>query len=258
MKRALSIAGGISLVLLLTLVGFIGYAFYQGRNLDASSKEYVEANVPPIISTWSKDELLKRSAPQLLKRISENPKILDQMFQQCSKLGSLRSFGNLKGGSLVKYDAEEGKTTTATYTATGNFQNGEAHFDIVLILLSGQWQLVTFRIMPIFASWAAIAFRSAVMRLLKEQTSLWLTIARGAASVADRLRPSFLWRLAIVNPIPAQHHEGPLFPPPIMAQECLQAGPQVILALGIRRDRARLSQPTETAGGNAAGFGEFS
>ena len=73
MKKFLSIVGGIFLVIVVIGAGLIGYAAYQGRGLDASSKTYVEANVPPIISTWSKDELLKRSSPQLLKAVNDNP-----------------------------------------------------------------------------------------------------------------------------------------------------------------------------------------
>ncbi len=92
MKKFLSVIGGLFLVLVVVVVGFIGYAAYQGRGLDASSKAYVEANVPPIISTWSKDELLKRSSPQLLKIINEKPDQLDQLFQKLSKLGAMQCF----------------------------------------------------------------------------------------------------------------------------------------------------------------------
>ena len=151
MKKVLSIAGSISLVLVLALIGFIGYGIYEGRALDASSKEYVEANVPPIISTWSKDELLKRSSPQLSKALNRDPKILEQLFLKYSKLGILRSFDNVKGDTLIRYDAEEGKTITATYAANGRFQNGEADISIRLILLSGQWQFLAFSLYsPLF------------------------------------------------------------------------------------------------------------
>ena len=50
LKRFLSIIGGICLVLVVVVVvaGFVGYAAYQGRGLDASSKAYVEENIPAI------------------------------------------------------------------------------------------------------------------------------------------------------------------------------------------------------------------
>ena len=151
MKKFLSIVGGVSLVLALVVAGFIGFAAHQGRALDASSKAYVEANVPPIISTWSKEELLKRSSPQLLKVINENPEQLDQLFQKLSKLGAMRSFDEVKGDSNVSYTTRDGKVTTASYIATAKFENGEARIAVRLIQLSGQWQFLLFNVnSPLF------------------------------------------------------------------------------------------------------------
>ena len=151
MKRILSIVGALFLLLILVVAGFIGYAAYQGRGLDASSKTYVEENVPPIISTWSKDELLKRSSPQLLKIINEKPEQLDQLFQKLSKLGAMQSFRDVKGDSNVSYTTQDGKVTTASYVATAKFGNGEARIVIRLIQLSGQWQFLLFNVnSPLF------------------------------------------------------------------------------------------------------------
>src|SRR5476649_2090265 len=101
MKKLLSIVGGICLVLILGVAAFIGYAAYQGRGLDASSKAYVDENVPTIISTWSKQELLTRASPQLLKVVNEKPEQLDQLFRMFSKLGAMRSYDGSKGDSNV-------------------------------------------------------------------------------------------------------------------------------------------------------------
>ncbi|MGZ4981921.1 MAG: hypothetical protein ACXWAB_10795 [Methylobacter sp.] len=142
MKKFLSIVGGCFLLLVLAVAGFIGYSAYQGKDLDASSKAYVEDNVPAIISTWSKDELLKRSSPQLLKVINEKPGQFDQLFQKLSKLGAMRSFGDVKGDANISYTTQNGKVTTASYVATAKFENGEARIAIRLIQLSGQWQFL--------------------------------------------------------------------------------------------------------------------
>lgn len=153
MKKFLSIVGGLFLVLVLVVGSFVGYAAYQGRGLDASSKAYVEANIPPIISTWSKDELRKRSSPELLKSINERPEQLDQLFQKLSKLGAMRSFGDVKGDSNISYTTQNGKVTTAAYVATAKFENGEAHIKVRLIQSpsSGQWQLLMFYVdTPLF------------------------------------------------------------------------------------------------------------
>jgi hypothetical protein len=133
LKRFLSIIGGLFLVLVLVVAGFLGYAAYQGRGLDASSKAYVEENIPAIISTWSKDELLKRSSPQLLTIINRKPEQLDQLFQKLSTLGPMLSFGEVKGDSNVSYTTQNGKVTTAAYVATAKFKNGEGHISARLI-----------------------------------------------------------------------------------------------------------------------------
>ena len=151
MKIFLSIVGGIFLVIVLVVAGFIGFAAYQGKGLDASSKAYIEENVPTIISKWSKDELLKRSSPQLLKVINEKPQQLDQLFQKLSKLGAMRGFGDVKGDSNVSYTTQSGKVTTASYVATAKFENGEGRITARLIQSSGQWQFLQFYVdSPLF------------------------------------------------------------------------------------------------------------
>ena len=151
MKKLLSIVGAIFLLIALTVTGFIGYAAYQGKSLDASSKAYVETNVPPIISTWSKEELLKRASPQLLKIINDNPGQLEQLFQKLSKLGAMQSFGDVKGDSNVSYTTDNGKVITASYVATGKFANGEAKISMRLIQTDGQWQFLLLNVnSPLF------------------------------------------------------------------------------------------------------------
>jgi hypothetical protein len=111
LKRFLSIVGCLFLVLVLVVAGFFGYAAYQKRGLDASSKAYVEENIPAIISTWSKDEMLKRSSPQLLTIINKKPEQLDQLFKKLSTLGPMLSFGEVKGDSNASYTTQNGKVT---------------------------------------------------------------------------------------------------------------------------------------------------
>ena len=152
MKKFLSVIGGLFLVLVLVVVGFIGNAAFQGRGLDESSKAFIEANVPAIISKWSKDELLKRSAPELLKIVNEKPEQLDQLFQKLSKLGAMWSFSDVKGDSNVSYTTQNGKVTTAAYVATAKFENGEGKISVRLIQSSsGQWQVLLFHVdSPLF------------------------------------------------------------------------------------------------------------
>ncbi len=151
MKKVLTILGGVFLILLLGVAVFVGYAAYQGQALDASSKAYVEQNVPPIVSTWSKDELLKRSSPQMLEMARKNPEDLDRLFLRLSKLGSLQSLGEVKGDSSVSYTTRDGKTVTASYVANARFEKGSARITVRIIQLSGNWQFLFFNVSsPLF------------------------------------------------------------------------------------------------------------
>ena len=151
MKKFLSIVGSVFLILILVVGGFVGYMAYQGHGLDASSTAYCEENIPPIISTWSKDELFKRSSPQLLESVSEKPGQLDQLFQKLSKLGAMRSFGGVHCDSLMDYSFSKGKAITASCVGTATYENGEAKISVRLIQLFGQWQFLYFHVeSPIF------------------------------------------------------------------------------------------------------------
>jgi hypothetical protein len=151
-RKFLAIIGGIALIAVLLIGGFVGYSAYQGRLLDASSKEYVNKNIPLIISSWSKDELLKRASPQLLSVINEKPDQIDHLFQGFAKLGAIRSYDGSKGDSNVSYTNRDGKVITAAYIADAIFENGDAHISVRLIQTSGSWKFLTFNVnSPLFA-----------------------------------------------------------------------------------------------------------
>lgn len=151
MRRALSILGGLFLFLCVVVVSFLGFAAHQGKGLDQSSKAYVEETVPVILSTWSKDELIKRASPQLLSAVRDQPELLDQLFQKLSGLGALRTFDDVRGDSNISYTTREGKVITAAYTAKAKFDEGDAQISIRLIQTPAGWQLLSFHVnSPIF------------------------------------------------------------------------------------------------------------
>lgn len=144
MKKFFQILGGIFLVLLLIIVVMVGIGIYQGTGLDASSKAYVEANVKPVVATWSKDELLKRASPQLIEILGKDPDQVDHVFAKLAKLGPLKSLSEPKGQSLVAVTTGSGKVISATYTEHGEFENGRADLNIRLIQIDGQWRFLSF------------------------------------------------------------------------------------------------------------------
>ena len=146
MKSYISIIGGLFIVTGFVIAHFIGYNPFQSQDLQASSKAYVEANVPAIISTGSKDELLKRSSPQLLKSVDENPSQLDRQFQNLAKLGAMRKFGDVRGYATNFTTNQDRIVITASYVATAKFENGEGHISVRLIQSHGRWQFLQFNV----------------------------------------------------------------------------------------------------------------
>jgi hypothetical protein len=146
MKKFLSILGGVFLLIIVIAAVLVGVGVYQGNKLDKSSKAYVEANVRPVVSTWSKDELVKRASPKLLEIINRDPGQADLVLKKLSKLGSLQSLGEPKGESLVAYTAGTGKVITAAYRETARFENGNADISVRLIQTDGQWQFLLFNV----------------------------------------------------------------------------------------------------------------
>lgn len=149
MKKVFIILGVILVALLLAAGIIIGYATYTGSRLDASSKVYVDANVPPIISSWSTTELLSRASPELRNVISNEE--LSQLFNKLSQLGGLIKYEGATGGSNTIVTPANGKVVTADYEAHATFERGSATIKVRLIRENGEWALLKFFVdSPIF------------------------------------------------------------------------------------------------------------
>jgi hypothetical protein len=149
MKKVFMVLGVVFAILVLLAGILIGYAAYTGSKLDASSKAYVDANVPPIISTWSTSELLGRASPELREAASNEQ--LSQLFGKLRQLGPLIKYEGAKGGTNTVVTAGSGKLITADYEASATFVNGPATIKIRLVQENGQWALLRFYVdSPIF------------------------------------------------------------------------------------------------------------
>ena len=146
MKSYLSIIGGLFIVICFVVAYYIGYNPFQSQDMEASSKAYVEKNVPAIISTWSMDALLKRSSPDFLKSIGGNPDLLEQQFHKLSKLGAMQSFGNVKGYASNFTTNQNLIVTYASYVAIAKYEKGEANISVNLVQTHDQWQISKFKV----------------------------------------------------------------------------------------------------------------
>lgn len=146
MKNLLRILGGLLVLILLILASGVGYLFYVGPRLDASSKAYVQQNVPPILNTWSDQALWDRAAPEL-KNVTSREQ-LKKLFEKFSGvLGELRNYDDPPSGeATLSFHINKGKVVTARYTLKATFDKGAAVVNVGLIEHDGQWHLISFHV----------------------------------------------------------------------------------------------------------------
>lgn len=144
MKKFLAIVGGVFLVLLLAGAVFFGYGLYQGKKLDASSRFYIEQNVPAILETWSKEALLERAAPNLRRDLDKNPANTDLLFKKFAELGAFQKMDDIKGNSITSITPDKGLIKSAHYVIQAKFDHGDAAITVNLVQAAEKWQVAGF------------------------------------------------------------------------------------------------------------------
>ncbi|MEJ2686200.1 MAG: hypothetical protein P8124_03145 [Gammaproteobacteria bacterium] len=142
MKKVLTVLGGIFVVLIVAGAALFGYFAYTGRHLDASSKQYVDANIPPIVSAWSEPALWARASPELRQGITQTR--MRAVFAKLKTLGPLEHYQGCKGQSETSVTSRYGKVVLADYQARARFKNGNADIRVRLIRHHGRWQILKF------------------------------------------------------------------------------------------------------------------
>jgi hypothetical protein len=150
MKKFFIILGCITLILIAIAAASVSYIAFSGRQLDASSKAFVDTNMPSFFSTLSKDELLKISTVQVRQSMSSDQ--VNQLFTKLKQLGQFQKYEGSKGEANIELNYKNGTMIrTADYLASATFQNGPVQMDVKLVQNGGQWQMSDFAIYsPIF------------------------------------------------------------------------------------------------------------
>lgn len=149
MKKILIALGVLFLGLIVVGGSLLAYFIYQGSKLDASSKAYVDENVPKIVSGWATQNLVDRASPELLRVVT--PIEAAKLFQKLSILGSLRNYQGSRGQATFYYTSKDGKVISANYVAKADFVKGQAEINIKLIQHNGNWQILSFYVnSPLF------------------------------------------------------------------------------------------------------------
>ena len=137
-KKILTIFG----VGILALIIFCAVCFFIHSRLDASSKAYVDTNIPLIVSPWSKAQLSQRVSSDYRQHVPDEQMSFD--FDNFAKLGALKKYEGSEGTSFFLIGTKTGKVVTANYSANATFENGDAEIIIGLIKENGDWRISRF------------------------------------------------------------------------------------------------------------------
>jgi hypothetical protein len=148
-NKVLVVLGWVFAVLIVLACAGFGYAIYTGRQLDESSRRYVDGALPAILQTWSSDELIKRAAPELRQTATDAQ--MTAVFAKLSELGTLITYGGASGESNVKMQLGIGTTrseklATAHYVAHPEFEKGPAEVTVDLIQDGSDWKIRGFNV----------------------------------------------------------------------------------------------------------------
>ena len=135
--RGWKILGVVACGLVVLLGVGIGVLLYKGFQLNAEGAAFVDAAIPAISAQWSEAELLDRATPEM-KQDQAN---LTKLFDALRRLGKLIKYNGAAGNTDSSFDSETGTTITGTYTATGDYQNGTATFDVIAVKRDGHWMI---------------------------------------------------------------------------------------------------------------------
>jgi hypothetical protein len=145
MNKLLKILGGIFLGLIIVAAVAAAIFIPKAMRLNDDAVAYIAENVPPIVSSWDANELVKRAAPEILR--GEGKASMPRLFAMLSKLGALKKMDKAAGNiSSGVYPGTVYNGTWGTYKARAEFAAGEAQIDIVLKRDGESWQILGFHV----------------------------------------------------------------------------------------------------------------
>jgi hypothetical protein len=149
LKKILLVIGIAALIIIASVFLFSAW----GNNLDRESKDYVDKNIPVIISAWDYKELVKRASPELLN-IAPDEKFKSLFDTLSEKLGKFKKYNGSKGEASINtvFFTKEGPfgyAITAAYSADDVvFENDSAQIKIELVLRDNEWRILSFYVYP--------------------------------------------------------------------------------------------------------------
>ena len=132
-------------MLLLTAGGIdLGASVYNARLNSMESKAVVNSLVPAVASSWKREPLAKRAAPELSAQL--NPAEWKAFLDFTARLGPFLKYEGATGGAFTSLILGFQNDATASYDAHASFQNGMAVIHIEMRKHDNHWMVSDFQV----------------------------------------------------------------------------------------------------------------
>lgn len=143
MKKALRVLGAIFLVLIIAGIVSAVILGKEGASLDTESRAYADSSIMAIVSDWDKNELQTRASSEFL--MITPPPDLERLFAKFRTLGRLKTYNGSRGQARIMFN-QAGKSVTAIYEASADFETGPARITLTLIKRIDGWRIYGFHV----------------------------------------------------------------------------------------------------------------
>ncbi|WP_116811790.1 hypothetical protein [Steroidobacter cummioxidans] len=141
-RKLLGIAGSAALALGGIFGALAWLAVQEGRQLDASSKIYVDRYVPAILAEWSAELLIRESSSTLREKTSEHE--IHATFERLAALGKLEEYVGSTGSAKISISPASGKAVSASYEVRARCENGDLAVAVTLLREDARWRISGF------------------------------------------------------------------------------------------------------------------
>lgn len=140
---------GIWLVLMTLIVIYFDFGDLENKpELEKTSREFVESNLPAILDKWDQNEVEKLASEPLAKAFKDKPEQFTTMFDRYKSLGKIKSLGTYDG-AVVEQTSHQGiKAVFALYRVGYQFENGDANITVQLIQENQAWRILGINVKP--------------------------------------------------------------------------------------------------------------
>ena len=111
---------------------------------NVKAEAYVKKVFPEIVKEWNAEKLIEQSTPELLKETSKEK--LQELFQILSKLGALKTIGNVECPVHVGWYKSTGYIDVGTCQWVADFSAGKSQVNIEVIYTRNSWKINEFRL----------------------------------------------------------------------------------------------------------------